>query len=206
MCAGVIYPPIFLYTTLPILLKRERMSYIILDRDGVINYDSEAYIKSPDEWIPIPHSLKAIADLNRAGFKVIVATNQSGVARGYYDLETLDKIHHKFKIALASEGGEIQDIFFCPHHPDEGCLCRKPKPGMLQDIQKKYALNLAKTFFIGDSFSDVQAAQAAGCKPLLVLTGKGQLALAKNPEVATIARFADLAAAVQYVLAQANHD
>lgn len=182
------------------------MSYIILDRDGVINYDSEAYIKSPDEWIPIPQSLQAIAELNRAGFKVIVATNQSGVARGYYDLETLDKIHHKFKLALASEGGQIHDIFFCPHHPDEGCLCRKPKPGMLQDIQRKYALNLTNTFFIGDSFSDVQAAQAVGCKPLLVLTGKGKQALEKNPEIASISHFADLAAAVKYVLTQANHD
>lgn len=176
------------------------MPYIILDRDGVINYDSDAYIKSPDEWIPIPGSLEAIAELNRAGFQVIIATNQSGVARGYYDLEILDSIHEKFMRELAAVGGYIEEIFFCPHHPDEHCGCRKPKPGMLEQIQKKYALDLTETFFIGDSHVDMHAAQAVGCRPILISTGKGELALKKYPELSKLPHFPDLARAVEYVI------
>lgn len=176
------------------------MSFIILDRDGVINFDSDLYIKSPDEWRPIPGSLEAIATLNRAGFRVVVATNQSGVARGLYDLETLDEIHEKMMRELAAFGGYVEEIFFCPHHPDEGCDCRKPKPGMLQQIQAKYNFNFASTFFIGDSWVDVTAAKTVGCKPLLVETGNGLRALADYPELKKIPRFADLAEAAQYVI------
>src|SRR5579862_2669163 len=111
------------------------MPYIILDRDGVINYDSEAYIKSPEEWLPIPGSLEAIATLNRHGFRVLIATNQSGVSRGYYDLAMLDRIHEKLVAQLAAVGGCIEEIFFCPHHPDDHCVCRKPKPGMIYQIK-----------------------------------------------------------------------
>jgi D-glycero-D-manno-heptose 1,7-bisphosphate phosphatase len=176
------------------------MSFIILDRDGVINYESGEYIKSPEEWVPIPGSLEAIAHLNRAGFRVIVATNQSGVARGLYDLDMLDRIHEKLMHELAAVGGYVDEIFFCPHHPNDHCLCRKPKPGLLHRIQEKYAINLTETFFIGDSIVDVQAAEIAGCRPLLVLSGKGKAALERYPELLAIPAFADLAEAVEYVL------
>lgn len=178
------------------------MPFIILDRDGVINYDSDEYIKSPEEWLPIPKSLEAIAQLNRRGYHVLVATNQSGVARGYYDIEILDRIHEKLMRELAAVGGYIDEIFFCPHHPDDHCACRKPKPGLLHQIKEKYPVDFTETFFIGDSFVDVQAAQAVGCMPLLVRSGKGCRALAKHPELASIPNFPDLAEAVEYVLSQ----
>lgn len=177
------------------------MTYIILDRDGVINYESAAYIKSPEEWLPIPRSLEAIARLNRAGFRVIVATNQSGISRGYFDIETLDRIHEKLMDELAAVGGYIEEVFFCPHHPDEQCECRKPKPGLLLQIQKKYNLDLARTFFIGDSYRDIFAAQSVGCQPLLVLTGNGHSVIQQYPELSTIPTFADLEQAVEYVIA-----
>lgn len=180
------------------------MTYIILDRDGVVNYDSEHYIKSPDEWHPIPGSLEAIARLNRAGFKVLIATNQSGIARGFYDVETLDRIHEKLMRALAAVGGCIDEFFFCPHHPDDGCNCRKPKPGLLEQIKQKYALDLSTTFFIGDSYGDIKAAQTIGCIPLLVLTGNGEQTIKKYAELATILQFKDLSAAVEFVLSQGN--
>lgn len=183
------------------------MSFVILDRDGVINFESDVYIKSPDEWLPIPGSLEAVAHLNRAGMRVLVATNQSGIARGYYDFATLDLIHEKMLNELASVGGYVEEIFFCPHHPDDGCVCRKPKPGLFIRMQEKYAFNLADTFFIGDSFSDVKAAHTAGCQPLLVLTGNGQKALEKYPELLNVPVFPDLAAAVEYVLSkQVKHN
>lgn len=171
------------------------MPFIILDRDGVINYDSDFYIKSPAEWIPIPGSLEAIARLNRYGYQVLIATNQSGIARGYYDFETLDLIHEKLMRELAAVGGYIQEIFICPHHPDQQCMCRKPKPGLLQQMQEKYPVHFSEMYFIGDSMRDVEAARAMGCKPLLVLTGKYQ---AHNPS--DVPTFNDLAAAVDFVL------
>lgn len=178
------------------------MSFIILDRDGVINYDSDEYIKSPDEWLPIPRSLEAIAQLNRSGYQVLVATNQSGIGRGYYDFDTLDLIHEKLMRELASVGGYIQEIFFCPHHPDDNCPCRKPKSGMFRQMQKKYPINMAETFFIGDSFVDVQAAQTMGCTPILVMTGKGESEITKHPELTAVTIRSDLAEAVEFVLAQ----
>jgi D-glycero-D-manno-heptose 1,7-bisphosphate phosphatase len=178
------------------------MPFIILDRDGVINYDSDEYIKSPAEWRPIPGSLNAIAQLNRAGFQVFIATNQSGIARGYYDVAMLDSIHEKLQFELAAVGGYVSEIFFCPHHPEDNCHCRKPNPGLLHQIQEKYLINLAETFFIGDSVVDVQAAQKVNCIPLLVLTGNGKAALEKYPQLKTIPSFIDLAGAVEYVLSQ----
>lgn len=181
------------------------MSYIILDRDGVINYDSDQYIKSPEEWRAIPGSLDAIAQLNRSGFRVLIVTNQSGVARGYYDIETLDLIHEKLLRELASVGGYIEEIFFCPHHPDEACACRKPQPGLLHQIAKKYPIDLTKTFFIGDSIGDMRVAQSSGCIPLLVLTGNGEATLKKYPDVVSnIPFFPDLARAVDYVISTRN--
>jgi D-glycero-D-manno-heptose 1,7-bisphosphate phosphatase len=173
---------------------------IILDRDGVINYDSHEYIKSPDEWHSIPGSLEAIAQLNRAGFYVMVVTNQSGIGRGYYDVATLDLIHEKMFSELAAVGGHIEEIFFCPHLPTDNCLCRKPKPGLLQQIQKKYAINLADVFFIGDKISDVQAAKASGCKPIFLLTGLEKIDVKSHPELIDVPCFLNLSDAVEYVI------
>lgn len=176
------------------------MSHIILDRDGVINYESDDYIKSPEEWRAIPGSLEAIAKLNNNGYQVFIATNQSGIARGFYNIAMLDLIHEKLNRELAQFGGEITDIFFCPHHPEDNCLCRKPKPGLLQQIQEKYALDLATTFFIGDSFVDVKAALSAGCLPMLVLTGKGQQSIEAYPELQNVPTFLNLVHAVDFIL------
>jgi D-glycero-D-manno-heptose 1,7-bisphosphate phosphatase len=177
------------------------MKIILLDRDGVINFDSYEYIKSPEEWHAIPGSLEAIAQLNKAGYRVIVVTNQSGVARGYYDLKMLDRIHEKLIRELAFVGGHIEEIFFCPHHPDEHCNCRKPKPGLMHQAQKKYDIDFSSTFFVGDTATDVETALAVGCKPLLVLTGKArEKAFAESKEAASVPKFKDLAEAVNYIL------
>lgn len=176
------------------------MKTIILDRDGVINYDSYEYIKSPEEWHRVPGSLEAIAQLNRAGYQVFVATNQSGIARGLYDLAMLSQIHEKLVRELAAVGGYIEEIFFCPHHPDDQCACRKPQPGMLYQIQKKYGVNFADTFYIGDTLTDVQVANAVGCKPILILSEKGVKAVAKYPELKSVLQFADLEKAVEFIL------
>jgi D-glycero-D-manno-heptose 1,7-bisphosphate phosphatase len=175
------------------------MAFIILDRDGVINFDSDHYIKSPAEWLPIPGSLEAIAKLNRLGYRVLVATNQSGVARKLYDMDTLYQIHEKLFAELEKVGGVIEEIFFCPHHPDEHCGCRKPEPGLLHKIQEKYGMNLADTYFIGDSIADVRAAAAAGCKPILVMTGNGIKTVANHPDVLSIQRCESLAHAVDEI-------
>lgn len=180
------------------------MAYIILDRDGVINYDSVAYIKTPQEWRAIPGSLQAIAALNRAGFEVLIATNQSGIARGLYNYETLEMIHQKLRQELKIHGGEIKEIFFCPHHPAEHCQCRKPNPGMFEQIRKKYSIKLDETYFIGDSFTDIKAARSVGCQPILVLTGNGQDTLARYPELQAIPNFENLIEAAGYVIAQSK--
>jgi len=166
---------------------------LILDRDGVINEDSDAYIKSVQEWIPIPGSVEAIAQLSKAGWTVAVATNQSGIARGYYDLATLDAMHARLRELVAEQGGEVGLIVYCPHGPDEGCACRKPKPGMLQAIAAHYATNLAGIWFVGDSQGDLQAALAVDSQPVLVLTGKGRKTKAGELPQGTLV-FDDLAA------------
>jgi len=147
---------------------------IILDRDGVINEDSDDYIKNESEWHLIPGSDLAIKSLCDAGYYVAVATNQSGISRGFFDQAQLEKIHCKMQHIIEAIGGEISDIAFCPHHPDDGCECRKPKPGMLMQISKNLDNHrLDESCFIGDSISDIRAARAVSCKPILVLTGKG---------------------------------
>jgi len=179
------------------------MKYIILDRDGVINQDSDAYIKSPEEFIPIPGSLEAMARLNKAGYKIIISTNQSGIARGYYTEATLAKMHEKLRILLAKQGGEFEEIYFCPHGPDDKCDCRKPKPGMLTRIISKYAIVPADLLVIGDSLRDLQSALTVGAQPILVETGKGQktkLALNELPELADIPVYKDLSTAVDAIL------
>ena len=147
--------------------------FVILDRDGVINEDSPDYIKSPDEWIPIPGSIDAIRRLTKQGYDIYVATNQAGVARGRLTLEALLDIHRKMLDAVETAGGRIRDIRFCPHHPDDGCPCRKPRPGMLEDLAETHRLDLASGYYVGDSLTDLSAAEAAGCTGVLVLTGKG---------------------------------
>jgi D-glycero-D-manno-heptose 1,7-bisphosphate phosphatase len=149
------------------------MNLIILDRDGVINYDSEQFIKSPDEWRPIPGSLEAIALLNRWGWRVVVATNQSGIGRGLFDMDTLNAIHDKMIKSLAQVGGRLDAIFYCPHSADSTCNCRKPKPGMLLEIGERFNADLAGVPVVGDSLRDLQSAVAVGGLPCLVLTGKG---------------------------------
>jgi D-glycero-D-manno-heptose 1,7-bisphosphate phosphatase len=150
------------------------LKLVILDRDGVINEDSDAYIKSVAEWIPIPGSIEAIAQLSKAGWTVAVATNQSGIARGYYDLTTLDAMHARLRALVAEQGGEVGLIVYCPHGPDQGCDCRKPKPGMLRTIASHYAVDLHGIWFVGDSKGDLEAAVAVDSQPVLVMTGKGQ--------------------------------
>nr|WP_263010533.1 MULTISPECIES: D-glycero-beta-D-manno-heptose 1,7-bisphosphate 7-phosphatase [unclassified Pseudomonas] len=165
---------------------------LILDRDGVINQDSDAYIKSLDEWIPIPGSIEAIAQLSKAGWTVAVATNQSGIARGYYSLATLDAMHARLRELVAAQGGEVGLIVYCPHGPDDGCDCRKPRPGMLRTIANHYAVDLAGVWFVGDSKGDLEAARAVDAQPVLVMTGKGEQTLSKGVPEATLI-FDDLA-------------
>jgi len=149
------------------------MQLVILDRDGVINYDSDDYIKSPDEWQAIPNSLEAIVKLNQAGFRVVITTNQSGLARGFFNIDTLNKIHAKMYRELAAMGGNIEAIFFCPHSPRGTCNCRKPKPGLFNEIAQRLGIHLTGVPAIGDSLRDIQAAASAGAVPILVRTGKG---------------------------------
>ena len=178
------------------------MKLVILDRDGVINFDSDQYIKSVDEWKPIPGSLQAIARLNHAGYRVVVATNQSGIGRGLFEMDTLNAIHEKMHKATALVGGRIDAVFFCPHTNTDNCECRKPKPGMLRQIAGRFNVDLTGVPAVGDSLRDLQAAAAVGARPLLVRTGKGvkTAALPDLPPGTLV--FADLAAAVQHILAK----
>ena len=153
---------------------------IILDRDGVINEDSDDYIKNPSEWVPIPDSLAAIAALNHAGHRVVIATNQSGIARGFYTEAQLHRIHQKMQQALAKMGGHIDGIFYCPHHPDDHCCCRKPKPGLLLQIAEKFNTDFTDAWMIGDALSDIACAHAVNCGAILVKTGKGMRTLMAN--------------------------
>ncbi len=170
------------------------MQLIILDRDGVINFDSDQFIKSPEEWKPIPGSLEAIARLNQAGYRVVVSTNQSGVGRGLFDMPTLNAIHDKMHKACALVGARIDAVFFCPHTAESHCLCRKPKSGMMEEIAERYNIGLAGVPAVGDSLRDLQSAATMGAQPYLVLTGKGAKTLAAGglPEGTQV--FANLAA------------
>jgi D-glycero-D-manno-heptose 1,7-bisphosphate phosphatase len=173
--------------------------YVLLDRDGVINADSDQFIKSPDEWQPITGSLEAIALLNRHGYKVAVISNQSGLARGLFDLTTLEKIHAKMRQLTAEKGGKIDDVYFCPHGPADGCNCRKPRPGLLEAFAADHHVSLQGMFFIGDSLRDIQTAQAVGAAPILVKTGKGQKTLTDNPDL-NIPVFENLYDAAQHII------
>lgn len=177
------------------------MRLVILDRDGVINEESDAYIKTPEEWIPIPGSLDAIARLTKAGFTVVVASNQSGIGRGLFDLKTLEAINARMQVEIAKAGGRLDGIFFCPHKPEDGCDCRKPKTGLFKQIAEHYQVNLKGVPAIGDAGRDVAAAQAVGARPILVHTGRGREALYALPHVEN---YADLAAAADKLISEIN--
>ena len=149
------------------------MKLVILGRDGTINWDSEDFIKTADEWIPMPGALEAIARLNHAGWRVVLAANQPGLGRGLFEMASLNQIHAKMHKMLAAQGGRIDAVFFCPHAPDEGCACRKPKPGLLHQIAERYGVELKNVPVAGDDLRDMQAGVAAGCEVHLLLTGQG---------------------------------
>lgn len=176
------------------------MRLIILDRDGVINEDSDAYIKSPAEWVPLPGSLEAIARLHHEGWRVVVASNQSGLARGLFDLDALMRIHEKMQRAIAQLGGVIDAIFFCPHGPADNCRCRKPKPGLFEDIAARLRVDLQGVPAVGDSRRDIEAALASGATPILVRTGKGRAVDTQDAALANVPVYDDLAAAVDALL------
>jgi len=149
------------------------MKLVILDRDGTINKDSAEFVKTPEEWTPLPGALEAIARLNHAGWHVVIASNQSGLGRGLFDVSTLNAMHAKMHQLLAAAGARVDAVFYCPHAPDEGCHCRKPEPGLFEQIGERYGLDLHDVPAVGDSVRDMLAAVAVGCEPHLVLTGKG---------------------------------
>lgn len=179
------------------------MSIIVLDRDGVINEDSDAYVKSVDEWIPIPGSLEAIARFYHAGFRVLIASNQSGLGRGLFTIDDLNAMHRKLQRELNRLGARTEALFFCPHAPEDQCQCRKPRPGLLLDIGRRLQVDLQGVPVIGDSLRDIQAARAVGARPMLVLTGKGERTLKeKGDELGDTPVYADLARASEALLSE----
>ncbi len=184
------------------------MPLLVLDRDGVINEDSEDYIRCLSDWRPIPGSLDAIAQLSRAGLDIAIATNQSGLGRGYFDLEQMQAIHHQLREEVLARGGKIAGIFYCPHLPEDACDCRKPATGLLSAIETEMGTSPRGCPFVGDSLRDLQAARAFGCDPVLVRTGKGEITLRQLqsgdvdlPRPDSIPVYTDLAAAVPSLLA-----
>ncbi|HZE60850.1 MAG TPA: D-glycero-beta-D-manno-heptose 1,7-bisphosphate 7-phosphatase [Burkholderiales bacterium] len=175
------------------------MKLVILDRDGTINHDSDHYIKSLDEWRPIKGSLEAIARLTQAGYRIVVATNQSGIARGLFTTRTLFEIHDALQRAAVQAGGRVDAFFFCPHADAAACECRKPKPGMLLEVARRFNVSLSDTYMAGDALKDVQAAVAAGARPVLVLTGKGKKTQAEGELPPGTQVFADLAAFAEHL-------
>ena len=178
------------------------MKLAILDRDGVINYDSDQYIKSPAEWRPIPGSIEAIARLNQHGYRIAVATNQSGIGRGLFDMATLNAINDKMMEMVFRQGGRIDALFFCPHTAVEECGCRKPKTGMLEEIAARFHTDLKGVPSVGDSLKDLQAAESVGAQPILVLTGKGKVTREDGGMPKKTLVFADLAEASRYIVGQ----
>jgi len=176
------------------------MKFIVLDRDGVINKDSDQFIKSPEEWEAIPGSLEAIAKLNQSGWRVVVASNQSGVGRGLFGMDMLNAINSRMSEALAQVGGRVDAVFFCPHAADSTCECRKPKPGLLIQIQERFNVDLTGAPMVGDSLRDLKAGVAVGCAPYLVLTGKGEKTRADEDLPENTQIFPYLAAVVDALL------
>lgn len=170
----------------------------VLDRDGVINFESTAYIKTPDEWIPIPGSIDAVARLSKANQKIVIATNQAGVGRGLFTEVMLKKIHQKMIALIEAAGGKIEKIYCCPHHPDEKCRCRKPEPGLLEQVMRDFQIKSDEMVFIGDSLKDWGASEKVGCQFVLVKTGYGLQALETVSQHKNQLVFEDLAGAVEY--------
>lgn len=171
---------------------------IILDRDGVINRRIDGYIRRPEEWEPIEGSIEAMVDLYRRGYHIVIATNQAGIGRGLMTVDDLIKVHEKLSAALGVYRAQVDALFFCPHAPDARCKCRKPQPGLLNSIARRYRSAIDGTFFVGDSLSDVEAAQAAGAKPMMVRTGRGATEAERAP--AAVPVYDNLAAAVNAIL------
>lgn len=181
------------------------MKLVILDRDGTINEDSDDYVKTTEEWVPLPGALEAIARLNHSGWHVVIASNQSGLGRGLFDVSTLNAMHAKMNKLLAAVGGRVDAIFYCPHAPDEGCRCRKPEPGLFEQIGERYGLDLDGVPMVGDSARDVLAGVSAGCEPHLVLTGRGAAYVGRSlpetfPKETRV--HADLAAFADFLIAR----
>ncbi len=187
------------------------MKLIILDRDGTINEDRDDFVKSPDEWVPLPGALEAIARLNHAGWHTVVATNQSGLGRGTFDMSTLNAMHTKMNQMLAKQGGRIDAVFFCPHAPEDACNCRKPLPGLFEQIGERFSVDLADVPVVGDSLRDLQAGVAVGCPPHLVRTGKA--ALLDDAQIAQLCTqvagtqvHADLTAFADFLIQRERHE
>ncbi len=179
---------------------------VVLDRDGVINHDSDEFIKTPAEWRPIDGSLEAIARLTQNGFTVAVASNQSGIGRGLYDRATLAAIHRKMRRAVSSAGGAIDRIVFCPHLPEDACDCRKPEPGMLRRLGEHYGVTLRGVPVIGDSLRDLEAARAVDARPMLVLTGNGERTREElHVREWVVEAYADLRGAAEALIGEGNH-
>lgn len=177
------------------------MKVVILDRDGVINRDSDEFVKNAEEWVPLPGSLEAIARLYHAGYRVAVATNQSGLARGLFSIDDLNAMHRKMHRELALHGAQIEAVFFCPHGPDSGCDCRKPRPGLLTEIGDRLQVDLKEVPCVGDSYRDVLAAKRVGAMPILVRTGKGERTLKeRKADLDSIPVYADLSAVADTLL------
>lgn len=180
------------------------MSLVILDRDGVINHDSEAYIKAPHEWHAITGSLESIARLNQAGYRVAIASNQSGIGRGLLDIATLEAIHDKMHRELARVNGHVDTLRYCPHRPQDHCRCRKPQPGLLLDIAHHFSMSLDGVPVVGDTWRDIEAAHTVGARAILVMTGKGRGSLAEKRSLRGVEVYDDLAAVVQALLTPAH--
>lgn len=178
-------------------------TYVLLDRDGVINWDSDEYIKSAEEWRPLPRSIDAIALLKQHGFQAAVVTNQSGLARGLFDQNALDSMHQKMQALLTEQGVELAGIYICPHAPDANCACRKPAPGLLLQFSREHHAELEGMYLVGDSWKDLESAWNVKAKPILVKTGKGMRTLNAHPELSEldVPIVEDLYAAVEYILA-----
>lgn len=175
------------------------MRLLILDRDGVINHEAQAFVKAPLEWRPIAGSLEAVARANQLGYHVVVVSNQSGLARGLFDIGQLNKIHAHMLQEIARYGGKVEAIFFCPHGPDDGCECRKPRPGLLLDLGRRLGVDLKSAVLVGDRESDMAAAAAVGAERILVKTGHGQATLESMKELSGITVCSDLSAAVGHL-------
>ncbi len=176
------------------------MKLVLLDRDGVINEESDDYIKSEAEWVPIKGSLEAISRLCQAGYHIVVITNQSGIARGLLTIEDLHAIHQRMQKEVSANGGRIDAIFICPHKPDDNCDCRKPRPGMLHSVMDRLETELAGVPLVGDSLRDVQSAMVVGASPVLVRTGHGSRTIEQNPHLENVAVFDDLSSFVDDLL------